>query len=99
MLLQVFEALVEAAEVGFAGGGEFVELVELGEPDRGLHVGDLQVVADVRVDVLVVVAARQLAELLVEALAAGVLFARLAPAVAAPVAERLGVAASACPCW
>ena len=36
-----------------------------------------------------VVAVRQLAELPVEALAAGVVLARVAPAVAAPVAERL----------
>ncbi len=47
-----------------------------------------QVVADVRVGVLVVVAAGQIAQLPVEALAAGVVLAGLAPAVAAPVAER-----------
>ena len=37
---------------------EVVEPVELGDADRGLHVGRLQVVAEVRVDVLVVVAVR-----------------------------------------
>ena len=41
-----------------------------------------------RVGVLVVVAVRQVAELPVEALAAGVVVAGVAPAIAAPVAER-----------
>ena len=59
---------------------------------------DLQVVADVRVDVLVVVAVRQVAELPVEALAAGVVLARVAPAVAAPVAERLDERLELRPC-
>ncbi len=89
-LRQVREALVQPGEVRAARGDEAVELVELRDADGGLHVGELEVVADVRVDVLVVVAVRQVAELLVEALAAGVLLARLAPAVAAPVAEGLG---------
>ena len=43
-----------------------------------------------RIDVLVVVAAGQRAELLAETLAAGVVLAAAAIAVAAPVAERAG---------
>ena len=51
----------------------------------------LEVVAEVTVDVFVIVALGQLAELPAEALAAGVVFAGGAPAVATPVAEALGV--------
>ena len=68
---------------------------QLRHADGRLHVGELQVVADVRVGVLVVVAVGQVAELPVEALAAGVVLARLAPAVAAPVAERFDERAAA----
>src|SRR4029079_5293144 len=45
--------------------------------------------AEVAVDVLVIVAGRQAPELPLEALAAGVVLAGRAPAVSAPVAERL----------
>ncbi len=70
-------------------------LDEVGQPgqlhlaDRRLHVGGLEVVPQVRVDELVVVPVGQRPELLAEALAARVLAAGLAPAVAAPVADRL----------
>jgi len=47
--------------------------------DGGLHVRELEVVANVRIDVLVVVSAGELAELPLEALAAGVVFAGSAP--------------------
>lgn len=43
------------------------------------------------VNILVVVALGQLAELPAEALVAGIILARGAPAVAAPIAEALGV--------
>ena len=59
------------------------------DAQRGLHVGGLEVVADVRIGVLVVVAAGQVAQLPVESLAAGIVVAGIAPAVAAPVAEGI----------
>ena len=49
----------------------------------------LQIVAEMGVNVFVVVALRQFAELPVEAFAAGVVLAAGAPAVAAPIAEAL----------
>ena len=88
-VLQRLEARAKPGEVAAAGGDEAVELVELGHAHGRLHVGELQVVADVGIDVFVVVAVRQVAELPVEPLAAGVVVPRLAPAVAAPVAEAL----------
>ena len=78
------------AKLAFALGDESRRLVELGQPAGGLHVGDLEVVAEIAVGVLVVVAFRQIAELLAEATAAGVVLARWAVAVAAPVAEAFG---------
>ena len=83
------EARAEPSEVFPAGRDEAVELVELGHAHGRLHVGELQVVADVGIDVFVVVAVWKVAKLPVEPLAAGVVVARLAPAVAAPVAEAL----------
>src|SRR5215472_6612600 len=77
------------SKVLLAALNEIGQLGNLRCAKSGLHIGGLQVVPDVRVDVLVVVTAGQFPELPVESLAAGVFFARLAPAVAAPVAERL----------
>ncbi len=66
------------------------KLLQLRHADGGLEVGRLQVVADVGVDVLVVVAVGQVAQLPVEPLPAGVGLSRIAPAIAPPVAERRG---------
>ena len=82
------QRLDQPGVVAPAGRDELVEPCQLGAADGRLHVGDLQVVAELRVDVLVVVAERQRAELLAEALAAGVVLAARAAAVAAPVAHR-----------
>src|SRR5213080_387733 len=67
----------------------------IGQPNQagsaagGLHVGDLQVVAEIGVDVLVIVAGGQVAELPLEALPARVRLPGGAPAVASPVPHRL----------
>src|SRR5207245_10832092 len=68
---------------------EVGHLLELGQPDGGLHVGDLQVVAQIGVDVLVIVAGGQVAQLPLEALPARVRLPGDAPAVASPVPHRL----------
>src|SRR5262249_60930814 len=75
--------------VSSAGLDERGQLRELRDADGRLHIGDLQVVADVREDVLVVIAEREVAELAREALPAPVVLTRRAPAVATPVAARL----------
>ncbi len=86
---------VEAATEGFpiflAGLDEVAEAAELDAADGCLWVEGLEVVAEVAVDVFVVVALGEFAELPLEALAAGVVFSGRAPAVSAPVAEGLGV--------
>jgi len=80
----------QAVVVALTGRDELRELAQLSAADGGLHVGDLEVVSDVAVNVFVVIAIRQRAELLAEALAAGVVFAAGAVAVAAPVAKAAG---------
>ena len=97
-LLDRAQALLQEIEVARACRDETVETIHLRQRARRLHVGDLQIVADVRVRVLVVVAVRQIAELPAEALAAGVFLARRAVAVASPVAKRFGDRSSA-PDW
>ena len=81
------QALLQQCEIAPARCNKAGQLLQLRHAHRGLHIGEFQVVADVRVGVLVIVAAGQLAELPVETLAAGVVLAGFAPAVAAPVAE------------
>ena len=80
---------MEGLKIPAPGFDESRQLAELRHADRGLHVGGLQVIADVRIDVLVIVAVRQAAKLPIESLAAGILAARFAPAIAPPIAERL----------
>ncbi len=90
-IFQVCKACAEDFPVALAGfdeGGQFFELLSA---YGGLGVERLEVVAEVAVDVFVIVALGQLAELPTEAFAAGVVFAGGAPAVATPVAEALGV--------
>src|SRR5262245_1199536 len=64
-----------------------VKLAELLPTYRCLDVERLQAVTEMAVDVFVVVAMGQVAQLPVEALIAGVVLAGSAPAIAAPVAE------------
>ncbi|MNN85955.1 hypothetical protein D3C81_2032990 [compost metagenome] len=81
------QTLAEPAEVAFTRSDEIIDPVHLRQRAGGLHVGDLQVVAQVRVGVLVIVALRQVTQLPAKTLAAGVVLARTAIAVAPPVTE------------
>ena len=55
-LFQPGEAVAQQLPVPFPRLDEARKLLQLGAADGGLHVGDLQVVAEVRIDVLVIVA-------------------------------------------
>ena len=72
----------------FDEGGEFLELLAT---DGSLGIERLQVIAKVAVNVFVVVALGEFAELPAKAFVAGVVLAGSAPAVASPIAEALGV--------
>src|SRR5580692_4795407 len=67
VLLQRLKELLQVAEVLFSPFDEIRELCNLREAERGLHIGRLEVITNVRVGVLVVVAAGKGAELPVEA--------------------------------
>src|SRR5260370_58631 len=64
--------------------------LQLSQPDGRWHVCRFQLVADMRVRVLMVVSIRQAAKLPVESLPASILPSGIAPAVTAPVPEGLG---------
>jgi len=102
VVFQTSQELAQQSPVAPAGRDEGRQLRELNPADRGLDVGGLQVVPDVAVHVLVVVAfgeglvgvvsglARLGGPVPLEPLAAGVVLAAVARAVAAPVAEARG---------
>src|SRR4051794_31257760 len=86
-LLEIGQAAAQILPVApacFAEGGELLNLLPA---DGCLNVERLQVITEVGVDVLVIVAEGQFAELPAKAFTAGVVLAARAPAIAAPVAE------------
>ena len=86
------QPLVEAGEVVFAGSDKVRQFVQLGQPNGGLYVGHLEVVADLHEEVTVVVGLLQAGDLPLEAVAAGSLGGAvvIALAVTAPVAHAAG---------
>src|ERR1051326_2556944 len=82
---EIAQAFLQARKVGPPRLYEPGQLLQLRHADRRLHVGHFEVVADMRVDVLVIVTAGETAELPLESFAAGVLFAGIAPAVSPAV--------------
>ena len=78
---------MEQRPVPVAGFNELIQFRQLGDADSRLHIGHLQVVANVGVGVLVVVPIREPTELPVEPSTAGVVTTGRAPTVTAPVAE------------
>ena len=90
-ILEVGETFAEVLPIAPAGLDERGEALHLLPSDGGLDVEGLEVVAEVGVDVLVIVAFGQLAELPGEALTAGIVDPARAPAVAAPVAEAFHI--------
>lgn len=90
-VIKVGEADAEGFPVLLTRFDEGGELFELLTADGGLRVERLQVITEVAVDVFVIVAFGEFAELPAEAFVAGVVLAGGAPAVAAPIPEALGV--------
>ena len=88
--LAVFETFFQESEVVLARLDELGGFLQLGQAAGGLHVGDLEVVAQVAVGVFVVVTVGQVPQLLAKTFAAGVVLAGLAITVPAPVTKALG---------
>ena len=85
-----FEQGMQSLKIGFPPGDKSLQLLELRQADRRLHVGYFQVVADVGIDVFMVVTEGQGAELLGEPFPAAVRLPAGAVAIAAPIAHRTG---------
>lgn len=88
LVLGRLQRLLQVVEVMTATLHEARELLQLGAAHSGLHVRDVEVQAEMRIDVFMVVAFRQFAVLAIETVAAVVVLAGVADAVAAPITER-----------
>src|SRR5574344_121104 len=86
----ILKAFIKAGEVGLAFLDEGRELLQLGATDGRLHVGRLEVVTEMTVDVLMVVTKGQFAELLRKTATTGVVMAGFAPTIAAPITDGEG---------
>ena len=80
-----FQSLAQAVPVVAAALDEVGELLQLFAADGSLHIGDLQIVAEVAVDILVVIACGQLAVLPVKTVTAEIILTGGADAVTTPV--------------
>jgi hypothetical protein len=85
-----FQNLGKLPEILFAPSDELIEFPELSAADGGLHVCYLEIVADVAVNVFVVIPKWQGAELLDEAFPASVAFPPGAVTIPAPVTDGAG---------
>src|ERR1035438_2623937 len=85
--LQAGESVAEYHPVAGTRRDERGQFLELLAADRGLDVQRLEVVAEVRINVFVVVAFRQFAQLPAPAFVTGVVRPAGAPAVATPITE------------
>src|SRR5271167_4758068 len=86
---QVGQAAAQILPIVLSSLHKIRQSFELATPDRRLGIERLQIVAEMAVDVFVVVTLRQFAELPAEPLVARVVLARRTPAVATPVAQTL----------
>src|SRR5690348_3838274 len=66
---------------------ELRETVKLHAADRGLNIERFEIIPEVRIDVFMIVALRQFAELPIESFATSVVLAAGAPTIAAPISE------------
>jgi len=84
---QVTESRMEIPEILPAPVDEAIQLLQLTKAHGSLHVGELEVVAEMAVGVFVVITMRQVAQLPIETLMAGVVDPWFAPAVPSPIPE------------
>ena len=86
-IFMVYYRLCEFLEILLTAGNEVGEFLELGAADGGLHVGNFEIVTNMTVNVFVVIAIGQRAELLAETFAACVVLTACAVTITAPVAD------------
>src|SRR5712664_4979020 len=87
-IFEMLKAIPQIFPIASTCLNEFIQPFKLGEPDRGLHVGNLQIIAEVRVDIFVIISERQFSELPAKPLLASVVLARVAVTIPSPIADR-----------
>ena len=88
-LLAIAQGTAQVIPIVDAGLDEARQFFQLGAADGGLDVERFEVIAEMRINVFVVVTLGQFAQFPFEPLAAGVVNAAGTPAIAAPVAEAV----------
>ena len=88
-VFEMLQSVPQILPVPPARRDELVQPLQLGKTDRRLHVGNFQIIAEMRISVFVIVSERQFAELPAKPLLAGVVLARLAITVPAPIPESI----------
>lgn len=86
--IQCSQLFTEQGEIASARSGKVIQAFELLQSHGGLHVSDLEVIAQMRIDVFVIVPLWQQRELPLKTSFAAVVPARGTPAVPAPVPQR-----------
>src|SRR3569833_1227432 len=88
VIAEILKSFFQPEEICLPSLDELRQLFQLRDANRCLHIGQLQVVANMRVRVLVIEAARQFSQLPSKPFPAGVVFPWLAPAITSPVTKR-----------
>ncbi len=90
-MFQSVETAAQLFPVSFSGLNKIREALDLHPADGGLDVEGFDVVAEVGVDVLVIISLWKFSKLPLETLATSVVLSGWAPTVAAPIAEGFRV--------
>src|SRR6266513_2307352 len=83
----MIETASQILPVSFPGFDELWQFRQLLDADRCLRIERLQIVADMAVNVFVIVAVRKITQLPIETLVARICLSARAPAVASPIAK------------
>ena len=83
-----FQPIFKISKVAFARLNELGQTIHLCQRTSSLHVGNLEIVAEVRVGIFMVIARWQRTELPAKAFATGVVATRCTVAITPPVAKR-----------
>ena len=67
---------------------KIIQLIKLSKTASRLPVSDFQIIAHMRICVFVIITKRQITELHIKSLLAGVIFSRRTPTITPPISER-----------
>ena len=92
----LLEPVIETVEVFSSRGDKSGQFFQLCHTNRRLHVSQFQVVANLRVNVLMVVTIRKPTKLPIKPATASVIMTSRTPTISTPVTQRLNYLAHAC---